>query len=246
MPNIAGMPITKYQPLWPYHHYYDNLPIEDIEDQIFVVNAQVDLNEEAIEGSIGTAGTLANRLSQSLEDDGSIKATAIDDALHSIAEHLDDDGYVRMTDTERSKLNLIQSEATNVSVAVEGVSTTYVWPAIHNTLKLVDSDTITWRVELDGEEVYADTAWSKSLVVLPSYNIKPIQVSGATYKTTSVNTAYKSGSLRVYINGLRLNLTELIGGYKYTETDPTTGTFTLNKSLGSSDIMRIDFDQPTS
>jgi hypothetical protein len=242
MPNIAGMPITKYQPLWAYHHYYDNLPIEDIEDQLFVVNAQVDLNEGALADSIGSAGSLANRLNQSLEEDGSLKTTAIDDALHSIAEHLDAGGYVRMTDVEQSKLNLIDSEATNLSIAVETVSTTLIWPTVGQIFKLVDSDTVTWRVE--DAEVYADTAWAKSLVVLPSYNITPVLVSGYVYKTTSVNTPYKAGSLRVYINGLRLNTTANVGGYKYTETSPTLGTFTLNKALGSGDVFRIDFDQP--
>jgi hypothetical protein len=236
------MPITKYQPLWAYHHYYDNLPIEDIEDQIFVVNAQVDLNQLALEDSVGTAGSLANRLNQSLEEDGSLKPTAIDDALHSIAEHLDEGGYVRMTDTERSKLSLVESEATNLSVTIETISTTLTWPTVGNVLRLADSDTIMWRIE--SGEVYADTAWAISVMVLPSYNITPILVSGYTYKTTSVNTPYKSGTLRVYINGLRLNTTELIGGYKYTETSPTLGTFTLNKALGTSDVLRIDFDQP--
>jgi len=238
------MPITKYQPLWAYHHYYDNLPIEDIEDQIFVVNAQVDLNQLALENSVGTAGSLANRLNQSLEEDGSLKATAIDDALHSIAEHLDEGSYVRMTDTERSKLSLVQSEATNLSITVETISTTLTWPTVGNVLRLADSDTIMWRIE--SGEVYADTAWAISVMVLPSYNITPILVSGYTYKTTSVNTPYKSGTLRVYINGLRLNTTTLVGGFKYTETSPTLGTFTLNKAISGSDVLRIDFDQPLS
>lgn len=245
MPNLDSVPITKYQPLHAYHHYFDNLPINDIEDQIFLVNAQVDLNQNQLEDSIGNTGTLANRLNKSLNSNGSLKLTAIDDALHNISEHLDGGGYVRMTDSERSKLSLIDSEATNLSIQVQTISTTLTWPTVANTITLADSDTIAWRI--NSGEVYADTTFAKSLITTPSYDMKPVPVSGdQVFKTTSVGTAYKEGTLRVYINGLRLSTSATIGGFYYTETTPSSGIFTLNKAIASSDILRIDFDQPLS
>lgn len=244
MPNLP--PIQKYAALQPYHHYYDNLPIEDIEDQIFRVNAQVDLTANAVEESIGNVGSLAVRLNVSLEDNGDLKTSAIDSALHSIAEHTDGDGYVRMTDDERSKLTLIDSEATNLMIEIESISTTMTWPNVDQTFSLANSDTIAWRY--DSNRVYADTTFAKSLITIPSYDIKPIPISSDTvFKTTSVNTEYKAGTLRVYINGLRLTKSpKTIGGFSYTETNPTIGTFTLNKPIVSGDIIRIDFDQPIS
>jgi len=244
VPNLDSVPIPRYEPLQPYHHYYDNLPIDGISTQIFLVNAQVDLNQNNIEESVGSAGSLANRLNQSIELDGSLKTIAIDEALHSIGEHIDDDVYVRMTDAERSKLSLVDSAATNLSIQVDTISTTLVWPDAGTVFALADSDTIAWRIE--SGEVFADTTFAKSLITVNHYDITPVHVSGYTiYKTSSVNTAYTSGSLRVYLNGLRLTKSPtMIGGYYYTETDPSTGKFTLSKAITVSDVLRIDFDQP--
>ena len=245
MPNISLVPVPKYQPLDPYHFEIDNLPIDGLETQMFLVNAQVDINQNTLEGSIGSAGTLDNRLNQSLEDSGALKATAIDAALHSIAEHLDEGGFVRMEEVERDKLSLIESEANRLNIELETVSAVFTWPSFDATFKVNDSDTIAWRVE--SGEVFADTTFAKSLIFIPSYDITPIQILGTLYKTTSVDTEFNPGTLRVFINGLRL--TEggpALGGFYYSETDPALGTFTLNTDVGVSDVLRIDFDRPIS
>ena len=245
MPNISLVPVPKYQPLDPYHFEVDNLPIDGLETQMFLVNAQVDINQNTLEGSIGSAGTLDNRLNQSLEDSGALKTTAIDAALHSIGSHLDEGGFVRMTDSERTKLSLIQSEANKLNIEIDTISAVFTWPSFDATFRVSDSDTIAWRVEAG--DVFADTTFAKSLIVIASYDITPIQVSGTLYKTTSSSVAYTTGTLRVYINGLRL--TEggpALGGFYYAETDPSIGTFTLSTDIGVSDVLRIDFDRPTS
>lgn len=246
MPNISLVPVPHFSPLSPYHFTTDNLPIEGLETQIYLVNSQVDINQNDIEGSIGTAGTLANRLNQSLEESGDLKAAAIDEALHSIAEHADEGGFVRMTDAERTKLSSIEDESTKLNISLESISSTLLWPEIDDTFSLYDSDTIAWRYA--GGNVYADTTFSKSLITTKNYNVNPVNVSGnINFKTSSINTAYVAGSLRVYVNGLRLckNSTP-IGGFYFTEDDPTIGTFDLNTALESGDVIRIDFDQPLS
>lgn len=245
MPNLDSVPVTKYQPLHPYHHYFDNLPIESIETQLFLINAQVDSNHSALQSSIGNVGSLANRLNKSLEQNGNLKATAIDAALHSVSEHLDSGGFVRMTDAERSKLSLIESEATNVSVKVITVDNEYTWPDVSDTLSFKDSDTVAWRVE--GSDIFADTTFSKTVITIPSYDVTPVSLGGTNYKTTSSNTPFKSTTLRVYINGIRLTKSPTtINGYYYAEIDPTVGTFMLNTTLESGDVIRIDFDRPIS
>jgi len=244
MPNLDSIPIPKYQPLQPYHWDFDNLPINGIEDQMFVVNAQVDNNQNQIESSVGSAGSLGNRLDQSLEASGALKTIAVDEALHSIAEHMDEGEFVRMTDDERSKLSLVDSSATNLSIQVETISTTIVWPDAGTTFNLADSDTIAWRV--DSGDVFADTTFAKSLITVKSYDVTPVNVSSnIIWKTSSSNTAYTAGTLRVYINGLRITKSPtMVGGFYYTETAPATGRFTFNKATTTSDVLRIDFDRP--
>ena len=244
MPNLDSVPIPRYEPLQPYHHYYDNLPIDGISTQVFLVNAQVDLNQNNIEESVGTSGSLANRLNQSIEANGALKTEAIDEALHDISQHIDEGGYVRMTDGERSKLSVVDSAATNLSIQVDTISTTLIWPAAGTLFALEDSDTVAWR--FNSGKVLADTTFAKSLITVNSYDVTPINVSSLTvFKTSSVDTAYTAGTLRVCLNGLRLTKSPtMVGGYYYSETDPTIGRFTLNKAITSSDVLRIDFDQP--
>lgn len=242
MPNLDGSPITKYQPNHPYHHYFDNLPINDIEKQIFLVNAQVDINQTAIEGALGSTGSLASRLNKSLEDDGALKSTAIDTAAHKISSHADEGGFVKMTDAERAKLSLIENNSNNLSIQIEVSPTPLTWPDVSDTLTVSNSDSITWRY--DSGNIYADTTFAVSLITNPSYDITPVSVSSTLYKTSSSNTEYKSGTLRVYINGLRIPKSGTIESFSYTETNPATGQFTLNQALSLGDVIRIDFDQP--
>jgi hypothetical protein len=44
MPAIETIPVPLYQPLDPYTHVYDNLPINGLIERVFLVNNQVDLN----------------------------------------------------------------------------------------------------------------------------------------------------------------------------------------------------------
>lgn len=243
MPEIELIPLNKYQPLDPYHHEFDNLPVDALATRLSLVNLQVDNDADILRESIGTAGTLSNRLNQSINANGSLKTTAIDDAIHSVAEHTDTNTYVRMLKTERDKLSLVDAEATNLSVEVETISTTEEYPDAANTISIGPSPTITWR--LDGAVLKADTVAPLSNHHIHLYDIEPVTTDDLNFTTTTVSTPYTSGSLRVYVNGLRLIVGgPAIGGFYFTETTPTSGTFKLNTALGSSDIIRIDFNQP--
>ena len=243
MPEIENIPVPLFEPLDPYHYHVDNRPILGLIDRLFYLNAQVDIDANILRDSIGTAGTLAVRLNQSLNDDGTLKTLAVDAALHSIAEHIDGGGYVRMETGERNKLSLIEAQATNLHIDVETISTDIAWPDDGgSTLNIKPSDTITWRTDGSGA-LLADSAVSLTVQAIHHYDITPVIVSGVNYKTTSINTAYKAGTLRVYVDGLRLTTTPTIGGFSFSETTPASGTFALNTTIGSS-VLRIDFDQP--
>jgi len=243
MPNINKVPVPEYRSLDPYHFFVDNLPITGLSTQMFLVNAQVDNNANDLRQSIGNAGTLGNRLNKSLEDDGSIKTIAIDNALHSIKEHIDAGGFVRMTDDERDKLSLIADEATKLTIDVTTISGSAVWPGISETLVIKPSSTISWRTDMTGA-LLADTTVGLSVHHIHHYDIIPVTSDSINFVTTAGATPYNAGSLRVYVNGLHLTSGVAIEGYYYTETDPAAGEFTLNTALGGGDLLRIDFNQP--
>lgn len=244
MPEISTIPVERYTSLDPYHYTVDNRPIDGLIERLFQVNAKVDAQDDILTSAIGSAGSLAGRINVALNADGTLKTTAVDDTLHSIEEHTDTSSYVRMSAAERTKLSGIDSGATNLSVNISTISTAILFPDVGGaTLTMRGSDTISWRYE--SSVVYADSVLGASNHVIHYYDIEPVNVSGANYKTTSSNTAYKAGTLRVFVNGLRL--TEggsAIGGYYYSEGTPASGTFTLNTTLTGGHIIRIDFDQP--
>ena len=152
MPDISLIPEVKYEPLQPYHWSYDNLPLNNILQRINLINITVDRHTDILHGSLGTAGTLSNRLNQSLEQDGSLRTVAVDESLHNIGMHTDGvvtltpsqiiaidplDVYslpsvvpfVRMLGAERDKLLLVSDEATSLRLQIysEAISTTFLF-----------------------------------------------------------------------------------------------------------------------
>ena len=254
MPNISSIPVREYQPNWDYNYYYDNIPIGDIETQLSVINNQVDLNRNAISDSVGTAGSLAARLNVSLNDDGSLSATAVNNTNHNIADHSADPNnvYVLMTYLEQAKLAGIPANANQLHIAMP--SDAQIWPDnVGTTLQLQNSDTITWRYEdgtgSDPQGLYADDIVANWVANGIWYNV-PITGSGTNFTTPS-HVSYISGTLRVYINGLRIgnNILYPVNGYYFTEGVATDGVvlggdFELNTSL--SGVMYIDFNRPFS
>lgn len=260
MPEINLIPEVLYSAEQPYHFHYDNLPLKNILDRIDLVNSQVDINTDNLRGAGGTVGSLKNRLSVSIDSDGTLKTTQVDNALHNIAMHLDgEDGgimYVRMLESERDKLALIDSEANALDVEVTTISSTTLFSA--GTVRLQPSDTISYTVEAP-DIVKAHSVFPADAARLFNYDITPAHQTPSSpdyqsYKTTSVNTPYITGSLRVYVNGVRLSSTGQVRvpdiatadtwtlTYVSSET-PASGLFTLNRALTSSDVIRIDFDQ---
>jgi hypothetical protein len=265
LPSLDLTPVDIYGPLFPYHVDFDNIPILQLINQNLLINNAVEGTEDILRSAIGTQGTLANRLNQSLQDNGQLRTDAVDNALHNIGAHTDGMyagiSYVRMTQSERDKLGLIADEATALVIQFETISTistTSVIPVIFDdqTVTFKASDTVTWRVE-SGNNVYADLGFPSAAAHLHFYDQTPAPANIITpdyknYKSTTVATPYVEGSLRVYINGVRLSETDSVYApgdlpadawvlLTYT-TDAANGTFALSTPITIDDVIRIDFD----
>lgn len=263
MPNINSIPEVLYEPNQPYHYHYDNLPLRNILTRIGLVNIQVDTNTDIIRGAAGTAGTIDARMNVSLEPNGSIKLSAVDAVRHGIGHHTDGDGpdgiaYVRMTADERAKLALVQSEANRLVLEVEDYSPT-VGSSVtiaDGTVKLKGSPTVFFDFEAPNV-VRVHSAFPPDTAHRHHYGLQPANQNASSpdyknFKTTALSTRYEEGSLRVYVNGVRLYSTSVPvpnpSGSSFTATyvatqSHTEGSFSLNRSLSASDVIRIDFDE---
>jgi len=256
MPDIDKIPEVKYKATDPYHFSFDNVPLEGILQRQDVMNSAIDNNSQQIRDAIGTEGTINNRISKSLKDNGDLITAAVDTALHSIEKHTDTDDFVRMTSSERDKLDLISDEATSLKLQFNTVSTTPLFEDV--TVEFIDSDTTAWALE-GSNKIRLDLAFPSTAVRNHFYDLTPVNVNlgvpdYTNYKTTSTNTAFIDDTLRVTINGIRL--TDGTGIYVPPSTGPsgtwiltyfsvvdaTIGTFSFNRALDPSDIIRIDFD----
>jgi hypothetical protein len=258
MPRIDLIPECLYEPLTPYHYLYDNQPLRNILARIGMVNDAVDLDHIAIMGAAGSAGTLTNRLSVSMEDNGELKATSIDNAEHYIGMHTDDtdqsafltedDTFVRMTDRERDKLLLIDDEANLLNITFEAPTPSAIpVPFTNGTLTLANSLSTSWRYQ--SGKMYLDLAFPIESAHQHYYDIIP---DSDDFLIFSVPLEYIEGSLRVHINGVRLTETNEI--YHPTATqewllnkytiDPLDATkFTLDNAITSDDVIKIDYDR---
>lgn len=266
MPDISKITEVLYDGNQPYHVHYDNLPLKNILTRIDLVNAQVNINTDILRGSSGSVGSLNNRLSVSIEENGKLKSESVDESLHNIGAHSDGsyDGvdYVRMTQEERDKLSFIESNSNNLRMEIEDPISNF--PSVdhvtfeNGTIKLKSSDTISFQF-LPPNILKAHSIYSPETAHIHNYQIVPAHVSEyLNYKTTIVNTPYKEGTLRVYVNGFRVGngpdqMSKVLVGedpsvlvnwadlYVSSES-PSTGEFSFNYSVEGS-VVLIDFDQ---
>jgi len=299
MPQIELVPVPLYQPNQPYNSQIDNLPIQGLISQILLVNSQVDIDASILTDAQGTQGTLANRLAKSINPDGTLVTSAIDEAQHNIAQHTDGSvivngvpvSYVRMLLDERAKLTNVASGATNLEilVTVSNTTTPSNLPSqisvigiseveyTGGVLQLKPSDSIYWSVNPDGS-LMANSTFPPPSVQQNNYDIVPVPQNVLApdyqnYVVTSTATQYRSGSLRVYINGIRLTKSGNItpgkaprGNYvptafgsgnptwlTYTYTEDiantvngivTSGKFSLSNPITANDVITVDFDMP--
>lgn len=252
MPDLSQLPVPQYQGDQPYHWEYDNLPLKTLADRDEIINGEVDSHGKILRDCAGTQGTLANRLAQSIDEDGNLIPAAVDESAHNIAEHTDGSktvsggeltayialgfpsltnpvSFVRMLDSERAKLALIADEATNMTIEVETISNIVLFE--EGPLQLAQSESIQWEVEAPNKvkavlAVSTDFAhrhyYDLTPVMEPTDDLTPIEYK--LFKVTSVATPFIEDSLRVYINGVRISSEFSV----YYPSNPVS-TWTLNR-----------------
>lgn len=255
MPRIELIPEVYFAPNDPYHWEYDNLPLKNIIQRQNLINLSLDDVLEQMRDAIGTQGSMANRLNQSINDDGSLKTSAIDAALHSIDEHTDSTAYVRMTKAESDKLANVADDASDVTLQVNTDGSNVV-TFDAGVVVFQESTTVTPTVEAPNK-VSFDLAFPAAAAHRHFYSLTPVHVNQVTpdyvnYKVNSTSTPYIEDSLRVYINGVRIFETDEVYVPGALVTDPWTllsvtpdhaaGTFELSAAISDDDIIKIDFD----
>lgn len=253
MPDINKIDVPLYSADQPYHWEYDNLPLKALISRQELINNAVDRVSDLVRASAGSQGSLENRLNQSLDEDGNLKTSSIDEKLHNIGAHTDgiyeDVEYVRMLAEERDKLTRVADDATNVTVAVEDVSAIILFD--EGKITLMSSDSVAWQV-LPGSIIKANLTFPLAAAHRHYYNIVPITSDYSTFLVNVAETAYVDGSLRVFINGVRLSseMDVYVPGNLMSEawslngfvSDAENGSFTLNQTITEDDHIIIDFD----
>lgn len=257
MPRIELVDVPLHDALDPYHFRFDNMPLYAMITRQEIINDAVDINKQIMTESIGTQGTLANRLAQSIQDNGSLKTVAIDDALHSIEAHTDNDDYVRMTKSERDKLALIDDEANELTLRIEFDDATSGDDVafVSGEVIIEDTSTVMWEVAAPNK-LRANLSFPVAAAHQHYYDVKPIHVNTVSpdyknYKVTTVSTPFVDGSLRIYVNGIRISefeevfvpdaVTDTQTLLKFTST-AASGVFALSRAITDDDVIRIDFD----
>jgi hypothetical protein len=281
MPDLNQLPVPQYGPNQPYHWDYDNLPLKTLAERDELINFEVDNHGNILRLCAGTQGTLSNRLSQSIDQDGNLIPSAVDQSLHNIAKHTDGSisvsdselesyqqlgfpslinpvNFVRMLEDERSKLAMIADQATNITVNIQTDTDNIDFES--GKLKIVPSDSIAWTIN-NNNEISAILKVSTAFAHRHFYEQIPIEtlsddtvpVLYKKYYITSVSNAIPivEDSLRVYVNGTRLNTkynvpypdnTGMSWKSNIFSVNYEESSFTLGQAITENDVVLIDFD----
>jgi len=273
MPDLTKLPVPQHTGGQPYHANYDNIPLEVLADRDYVINGEVDYQSQVLKDAAGNQGNVANRLNQSIEENGDLKTGAVDDALHNVAEHTDGSktvetdeleyyvetlgyaavtnpvSFVRMLESERDKLALVADEATNLMLQVETPSNITLFD--DGTIELAPSASIHWEVTAPNI-VKPVLTISTDFAHRHYYDIGIDNgLSTDDYITFDTPTPFVEGSLRVYINGIRLSSeievyypSNPVSTWNLNQFTPDfeAGTFELNSEITDEDIIRVDYE----
>jgi hypothetical protein len=255
MPRIELIDVPLYNATDPYHFEIDNVPLRNLIDRQELINLSLDNVLKELRDAIGTQGSLANRLNQSIEQDGSLKTVAIDDAEHSIEAHEDTVAFVRMLREESDKLTLISDEATDLTLEFQNSPGADVDFSSGET-RFRDSATITWSVTAPNL-ITANMAFPATAAHRHWYTQEPVhsdivEPDFINYKVNASSSVIVEGSLRVVVNGVRINEDEAIYVPGPLVDDPwmllsytaveASGTFQLSTAISDDDNIVIDYD----
>lgn len=173
--------------------------------------------------------------------------------------------FVKMLEAERDKLALVANNATsfalevfiptpsNISLIPSAFCASNICLFDNTVVQLQPSEYIGWEVE-NPNVIKPVLNLGVEFAHRHYYDLEPITSDYINFSVNNVNTQFMEGSLRVYINGVRLSSEYEV--YYAPATTPnnsswlpnkftpnhTNGTFQLAYPISSSDIIRIDFD----
>ena len=255
MPRIELIPEVFYSASDPYHWEVDNLPLKNIITRQNLINLALDDVIQEMRDAIGTSGSVANRLNQSINPDGTLKDEAIDAALHSIEEHTDGSNHVRMTAAQSAKVDLIADEATDLTLRVNSDGSSLV---VFNSgeVKIEPSSTVTPTITAP-DILKFNMTFPVSAAHEHHCGKTPVHVNLVTpdfinYKVNSVASEYIDESLKIFINGVRVFEDDdvYVPGALVDDpwtllsftSDSTSGTFELSAAITDDDIIKVDYD----
>jgi len=251
MPILNTVPL--FTPLDPYNYVVDNIPIQALIDRTNVINSVSDSASAEITAARGNTASLNARLSASLGLDGSLLTSSVNTSLHNIGYHEDGMGpdyvdYVRMQLSEREKLAMISDGATSLAIQVQTTASNLIvfdnGPVIFEP-----SPSCEWLVSAPNK-ISANLHYPLESAHRHYYDVTPVSVTlTPDYKTylTGISQPFMFGSLRVYVNGVRLTASADIlipvsnQLNSYTANSDGLG-FVLMNAISSTDVIRIDFD----
>lgn len=255
MPRIELLTPVYYNPNDPIHWEIDNIPLRTIISRQNLINLALDNVISQMRDAIGTQGSVANRLNQSINPDGSLKTAAVDESLHSIEEHVDTDTYVRMTKYQSDKIDSVAEEATDIRLQII-IDEDTVANISDGVVVLAPSETVTFS--MDGPNtIKFNLAFPAEAAHLHYYSVEPIHQNIITpdyinYSVSSIASDFIEGSLRIYINGVRIfeDIEVYVPGALVDDawtlmsyvSDFEAGTFELSNAISEDDVIRIDFD----
>jgi len=210
---------------------------------------------EQIRDAIGTQGSVSNRLNQSINSDGSLKSSAIDEALHSIEDHADTLNYVRMTKYQSDKLDLISEDATNLSIQID-VDGSSVILFDGGVIELQASSSVVPVITAPNILTF-ELGFPVAAAHRHFYGSTPVDVNlmdpdYINYTVDSTPSPFVDGSLRVYVNGVRVFEDIEVYAPGPLADDPWTllsfvsnsvnGEFALSSAISEDDVIKIDYD----
>lgn len=255
MPRIELIPEVLYGPNDPIHWEIDNLPLKSIIRRQNLINLALDNVIQEMRDAIGTQGSVANRLNQSLDGDGNLRTSAVDQTLHSIESHEDTEDYVRMTRDQSEKLDLIADNATDITFRIYTDDATFI-EMTEGVLEIKPSTTVVPTVE-SPNIIKLNMQFPSSAAHSHYYSLEPVPVNLITpdfinYQVNSIPSPFIEDSLRVTINGLRIfeGIEVYVPGALVDDAwtlmsftaDPENGLFELSSAITEDDVIRIDFD----
>lgn len=219
--EINGVPL--YQPNDPYHHDFDNKPIKSLVERDNIIIGALNALRNIVIASGGNLGDLATRLNQSIDPNGNLKPSSVDEANHNIANHIDgrrqisqqeidyfnslgysvndNPKFVRILEEERAKLALVSEEANklNISITPDGSPKHLI---DNGEVNFQSSDTI--GVSVDNNNVVKfNSKFPVSVAHQHYYQVEPFTTNRIDYSINGISS-FKQGSLRVYVNGCRI------------------------------------------